>query len=105
FGENYVEALAAFGAWVGADGKGRDVVWLLDHFAGEVCPSRVRGDQMASRTAKDYLRDCVVLKAGLGKIPLAGLEAKHVAKFRDARAEGAPSHVRNEMACLSAALS
>jgi integrase len=78
---------------------------LLDHFGGEVCPSRVRGNQMASRTASDYLRDCNVLKAGLGKIPLAALEAKHVAKFRDARAEAAPSHVRNEMACLSAALS
>ena len=60
---------------------------------------------MANRTGKDYLRDCVVLKAGLGKTPLAALEPKHVARFRDARAEAAPSHVRNEMACLSAALS
>lgn len=60
---------------------------------------------MASRTAKDYLHDCSVLKVGLGKIPLAALEAKHVAKYRDERAEAAPSHVRNEMACLSAALS
>ena len=105
FGQNYVEALATFGAWLCAAGTGRDVAWLLDHFAGEVCPSRVRGNQMASRTANDYLRDCTVLKAGLGKIPLAVLEAKHVAKFRDARAEAAPSHVRNEMACLSASLS
>lgn len=105
FGENYVEALAAFGAWLSGAGRGRDVAWLLDHFTGEVCPSRVRGNQMANRTATDYLRDCAVLKAGLGKIPLAALEAKHVAKFRDARAEAAPSHVRNEMACLSAALS
>ena len=105
FRENYVEALAAFGAWLCAGGKGRDLAWLLDHFTGEVCPSRVRGNQMANRTANDYLRDCAVLKAGLGKIPLTAFEAKHVAKFRDARAEAAPSHVRNEMACLSAALS
>jgi integrase len=105
FGEVYPEALAAFGAWVGATESRRDVAWLLDHFTGEVCPLRVRGKQLASRTAKDYLRDSVVLKAGLGKIPLAALEAKHVAQFRDARAEAAPSHVRNEMGCLSAALS
>jgi integrase len=105
FGDDYVEALAAFGAWLRAGGKERDVAWLLDHFTGEVCPSRVRGKQMAERTARDYLQDCIVLKAGLGKIPLGALEPKHVAKFRDARAEAAPAHVRNEMACLSAALS
>jgi hypothetical protein len=81
FGDNYPEALAAFGAWVGGGGKGGDVAWLLDRFAGEVCPSRVRGNQMASRTAKDYLRDCVVLNVGLGRIPLIALEAKHIANF------------------------
>lgn len=81
FGENYVEALAAFGAWLCAGGKGRDVAELVDHFTGEVCPSRVRGNQMASRTANGYLRDCAVLKVGLGKIPLAALEAKHVEVF------------------------
>jgi hypothetical protein len=60
---------------------------------------------MAPRTARDYLRDAEILKKGLGHIPAKRLEAKHVAKFRDERAQDAPSHVRNEMACLSAALS
>jgi len=45
-----------------------------------------------------------LLKKGIGHIPLAALEAKHIARFRDARQADAPAHVRNELACLSSAL-
>ncbi len=37
-------------------------------------------------------------------IPIKSLEPRHVVAFRDARAQDAPKHVRNEMACLSAAM-
>jgi integrase len=40
--------------------------------------------------------------AGLGHIAIVELEPRHVADFRNARAEAAPSHVRNELAWLSA---
>jgi integrase len=46
-----------------------------------------------------------VVKKGVGHIPLAALQPKHIAIFRDARAEAAPAHVRNELALLSSALS
>lgn len=39
-----------------------------------------------------------------GHFAIKALEPKHVAAFRDARAQDAPRHVRNEMACLSAAM-
>jgi integrase len=106
FGSDYVAAVSAYAAWKHAGGgKPGTIAWLLDNFVGVACPGRVKARTMAPRTARDYLRDAGVLKTGLGHIPVNRLEAKHVAKFRDARAQDAPSHVRNEMACLSAALS
>lgn len=45
-----------------------------------------------------------MIKAALRHIPIPALAPHHVATFRDARAQQAPHHVRNEMACLSAAL-
>jgi integrase len=105
FGTEYVAAVSGYAAW-SQSGKSPDsVAWLLDLFTGSICPSRVRAKRLSPRTARDYARDATVLKDGLGHIPLAALEAKHVARFRETRAEAAPSHVRNEMACLSAALS
>ena len=105
FGSDYVSAVSGYAAW-SKTGKAADSVgWLLDVFTGTVCPSRVRAKRLSTRTATDYAKDVAVLKTGLGHIPLAALEAKHVARFRETRAEAAPSHVRNEMACLSAALS
>jgi integrase len=103
FGEDYPEALRAFAAWRRARGIANDVAWLLDKFAGEICVARVAAGTMKPRTASDYLRDTVVLKKGLGKIPYASLAAPHVVAFRDSRVKRAPAHVRNELACLSAA--
>jgi integrase len=105
FGTDYIGAIAAHAAWQRTRGAPRNVSWLMDIFAGEVCPRRVRAHQIAERTARDYLHDSAVIKKGLGKIPLAALGPGHVVKFRDIRMEAAPAHVRNEMACLSAALS
>ena len=101
---DYPAALAAFGAWKRANGKARDIAWLLDHFTGVVCPDRVRAKTLAPRTARDYLRDSNVLKAGLGLIPVVSLTPAHIVKFRNVREVDAPTHVRNEMGCLSAAL-
>jgi integrase len=105
FGTDYVSAVSGYAAW-SHSGRAADTVgWLLDLFTGSICPSRVRAKRLSPRTARDYAHDAAILKKGLGHIPLAALEAKHVARFRETRAEAAPSHVRNEMACLSAALS
>ena len=68
-------------------------------------PGSRKAKTMAERTARDHLLDSPTIKKALGHIPVAVLEAKHVAKFRDERGMTAPSHGRNEMACLSAALS
>lgn len=105
-GSDYVDAVSAYAAWKhSGGGKPGTIAWLLDNFVGVACPGRVKAKTMAPRTARDYLRDAEILKKGLGHIPARRLEAKHVAKFRDERAQDSPSHVRNEMACLSAALS
>jgi integrase len=105
FGEDYVAAVAAYAAWRHDGPKVETVGWLLDLFVGQVCPAKVKARRLAPRTARDYLRDSAIIKKGIGHIPLAALGAKHVAGFRDVRGQDAPSHVRNEMACLSAALS
>ena len=77
----------------------------MDLFVGQVCPDRVKAETMSARTAHDYLRDSPIIKRGLGHIPIVALEPKHIAKFRDTRGQAAPAHVRNEIACLSSALS
>jgi integrase len=105
FGTDYVSAVSGYAAWSHSGKRSDSVAWLLDLFTGSICPSRVRANRLSARTARDYAHDAAILKKGLGHIPLAALEAKHVARFRETRAEAAPSHVRNEMACLSAALS
>lgn len=105
FGDDYVRAIAAFAAWRHAGPEAGTVAALLDLFAGIVCAGRVKAGTLAKRTAADYARDVVVLKKGIGAIPLAALEPKHVAAFREVRAQDAPKHVRNELACLSAAMS
>ena len=82
----------------------RSVSDLVDIFVGRICPARVAAKQIAPRTASDYARDALVVKKGLGHIPLLALTPKHVADFSQARAPKAPAHVRNELALLSAAL-
>lgn len=104
FGADYVEAMKGFAAWKRDGDKADTVGWLLDLFTGMVCPGKVKAGTLAKRTAKDYATDAAILKQGLGHFPLKLLEPKHVAAFRDARAQDAPRHVRNEMACLSAAM-
>jgi integrase len=97
-------AVAAFEAWKRANGRARDVAWLLNHFTGSVCAEKVKAKKLAPRTAKDYLHDAAVLIKGLGKIPVVSLAPAHIATFCNTRAVAAPTHVRNEMGCLSAAL-
>lgn len=104
FGADYLTALAGFRAWRVAVSDTKTTAWLLDAFTGDVCPSRVRAGTLAPRTARDYQRDVAMLRKAIGHIPLAALLPRHIADFRNARAEDAPAHVRNELACLSAAL-
>lgn len=104
FGRDWLKAIEGFKAWQ-STGRRDDVAWLLNYFTAVVCSGKVRAKRLAQRTGDDYQRDAEVLKAGLGTILIAQLQPVHVVAFRDARAEKAPSHVRNEMACLSAALS
>jgi hypothetical protein len=106
FRGSYREVVDAYNAWRenGDPTYAGSVAWMLDYFTGTVCPQRVRGQQLAPRTAKDYSADSVMLKDGLGKIPIEALRPSHIAHYRDERQVDAPSHVRNELACLSAAL-
>lgn len=105
FGSEFQAAIDAYKAWLGQSDVVRTVTWLLELCAGQVWPNRVKAKTLAPRTARDYKRDSKVLKTGLGKIPLVALQPKHIALFRDVRATVAPQHVRNEIACLAAALS
>lgn len=103
FGEDYVEAMRLYATWMGADTSPEGTVAsLLDHFTSVVCPAKVRSKDLAERTARDYLRDADVVKAGLGHIPYTQVKPHHIATFRDARTQDAPSHARNEIAALSA---
>jgi hypothetical protein len=105
FGRDYVSAIAAFKAWQTAKGDPGTVGELLDTCVGRIWPDKVKAKQLAPRTLSDYAKDCEVLRDGLGHIPLTKLEPKHVAKYRTARQVTNPTHVRNEMACLSSAIS
>lgn len=96
--------MRAFAAWKEAGGKRDTVAWLLDTFTTLVCAGKVKAKALAPRTARDYKRDAETLKAGLGHIGIRRLEPRHVADYRNAREPDAPSHVRNELACLSAAM-
>lgn len=104
FGERYGDAVAAYTAWQAKHGVVRTIAWLMDHFVGEVCPAKVRAGKMAPRTARDYLRDSEIIKTGLGHIPITAFSGAHATGFVQAREQDAPAHVRNELACLSAAL-
>jgi len=104
FGTDYVEAVRGYAAWRRDGAKPDTIGWLLDLFAGPVCAGKVKAGTLAKRTAKDYSNDAEMLKTGLGHIPMTGLRPMHVTKYRDERAQSAPSHVRNEIAALSAAL-
>lgn len=103
FGSEYQAALDAFRAWKGEYEVVKTVAWLLDMCVGVYWPARVKAGEIAPRTAADYKRDSKVLKKGLGKIPLAALQGKHIALYRDVRAV-VSSHVRQELGCLAAAL-
>lgn len=105
FGTNYISAMEGYAAWRREGANADTVGWLLDLFTSTVCAGYVKAGRLKPRTARDYQRDARILKNGLGHIPLRALKPKHVIDYRDARAQDAPSHVRNEMACLSAALS
>lgn len=104
FGTDYPEALKAFGAWKARGGERDTIAWLLDTFTGIACIAKVKGGQMAPRTARDYAKDSVLLKESFGHLEIAHLEPHHIVTYRDARAETAPRHVHNELACLSAAM-
>lgn len=107
FGEHYPEALKAFGAWreAGNAGGARGTIGaLLDDFVERECRRRVAARRLAERTARDYRRDRVILKKGLGHFRIEQLRPTDIGIFRDAREVDAPAHVRNELACLSAAL-
>lgn len=107
FGDAYGPAVAAFARWR-EDGNEQaphgTVARLLDDFTLRECQRRVKAKLLKPRTALDYRRDAPVLKVGLGKIRVAELAPHHIATYRDVREETAPGHVRNELACLSAAL-
>lgn len=105
FGTNYVSAMEGYAAWRREGANADTVGWLLDLFTSTVCAGYVKAGRLKPRTARDYQRDARILKDGIGHIPLRALKPKHVIDYRNARAQDAPSHVRNEMACLSAALS
>lgn len=105
FGKDYGDAIKAFKAWQSAKALPDTVGELLDRCAGDVWPSRVRAGTMKPRTARDYTTDIEAIKVGLGKCPLKALRPHHVATYKNARAKTNPAHVRNELACLSSALS
>lgn len=107
FGTDYPAALEAFGAWRQENGGPArlTVSQWLDLCISTHWPARVKAKKIAPRTACDYGRDAPLVKKGVGHIPLVALQPRHVAIFRDARAAAAPVHARNEVACLSAALS
>lgn len=104
FGSERQVAIDAFHAWRGQATTVKTVEWLLNLCVGQIWPDRVKAKVLAPRTSRDYGRDARVVKVGLGKIPIAALKPTHIATFRDIRAAVAPSHVRNELACLAAAL-
>lgn len=103
FGHDYVTAVASYAAWRRDGAKIDTIGWLLDLFAGTVCVGYVKAGRLAPRTARDYARDVKSLKADLGKLPINGLTPHHVAEWRDERAQET-SHVRQELGCLSAAM-
>lgn len=103
FGSEYKAAIAAFEAWRNPQ-QTKTVAWLLDMCAAQMWPAKVKALELSARTCQDYKRDIGVLKKGLGKIPLVALQPSHINTFREVRATAAPAHVRNELACLSAAL-
>lgn len=105
FGTDYVAAVAAYAAWRHAGPGVKTVAWMLTLCVGKIWTDRVRAGTMKPRTLADYKRDAPILKKYLGHIPLTALEPKHIATFRNHRQIKAPSHVRNEMGCLSSALS
>lgn len=105
FGRDYLAALTAFKAWQAARAAPASIGQLLETCVGRVWPDRVRAGRLAPRTLRDYGKDAEMLTKGLGHIPIAALSARHVARYRDARAVSNPAHVRNELACLAAALS
>lgn len=106
FDADYLKALAEFAAWRDKDPtpEVRSVKWLMDHMTTEVWPGRVRAGTLAERTLKDYKKDAVAVSAGLGHIPLSGLTAQHVGKFKADGEKTAPGHINKELACLSGAL-
>lgn len=104
FGTDYAEAMKGYAAWKTARGKRNTITWLLDMFTGVACPAKVKGKELAQRTADDYSKDAEILKESLGHFGLAQLKPEHIVTFRDTRKQDAPTHVRNELACLSAAL-
>lgn len=103
FGTDYAEAIKGFKAWQREGGDSTSTAWLLDLFTGVVCAGKVKAGTLSPRTRKDYGKDAETLKGYIGHIPYAKLEPKHIADFRDSRAQIAPRHIRNEMACGSAA--
>lgn len=103
FGSEYQAAVDGYLAWKGQTEVVKTVGWLMQLCVGKLWPDRVKAKELSPRTARDYQRDSKIIIAGLGKIPLIALQPKHIVLFRDIRA-AVTSHVRNEMACLAAAL-
>jgi len=69
----------------------------------DVCSGYVKACKLKPRTMRDYQRDAVLLKKGLPH-PLSRFVPKHVVTYR-ILGTGCARHVRNELACLSAAMS
>ena len=104
FGTDYVAAVAAYAAWRCEGPSTKTVTWLMDLFTGTVCPDKVKAKQLSPRTLQDYIHDAVLIKAALGHIPMAALAPHHVATSVTLERNRRRITVRNEMACLSGAL-
>lgn len=103
FGTDYPEATKGYAAWKASGGKRNTFAWLLDLFTGVACPAKVKAGQLAPRTAKDYSMDAELLKVGLGHFALDRLTPAAIVAVRDEIATYQPKHVRNLLACGSAA--
>lgn len=103
FGTDYPEAVKGYAAWRAAGGKRSTFAWLLDSFTGIACPAKVKAGTLAPRTVKDYSADAELLKLFLGHYALNQLTPAVIVAVRDEIAIDQPRHVRNVLACGSAA--
>lgn len=66
------------------------------------CESRVRREELANNTLRDYKNASILLKIFFGDMQPAAIEGHHVARYLDLGAEGGrPVRANREKACLS----